>query len=152
VLVVNEMAVLRPAHLALFPNSGQAINRLFQQEQRIEQRLLARENARQEAAHRLGQHEQHAEKQSDLEPAVGAHGQNFSGHKSAATKYANNPMQIRIKSTCPIMWEPSLFQALAASHVDQRQREEEDGANQGDNIGHRAPNRIHLTKNVSPAG
>jgi hypothetical protein len=50
------------------------------------------------------------------------------------------------------MREPSLFQTLATSHVDQGQREEKDGTNQGDNIGHRAPNRIHLIINVSLAG
>jgi hypothetical protein len=87
-----------------------------------------------------------------LKPAVDAHIQNFSGHKSAASKYANNPTQIRIKSTCPSMGEPSLFQTLATSHVDKGQREEKTGANQGDNIGHKAPNRIHLTTNVSPVG
>ena len=50
------------------------------------------------------------------------------------------------------MGEPSLFQTLATSHVDKGQREEKTGANQGDNIGHKAPNRIHLTTNVSPVG
>ena len=79
--------VFLPIHLVRCVDARAAIEQPLERPQnRIEKRLLARKHAGHKNAQRLGDRQQHDKKQNDLKPAVRSHGQNLSGHSSAASR------------------------------------------------------------------
>ena len=76
--------VLRPAHLVIFIDAGQAIEQALDRPQhRVHERPLAVEHPGHEDAHGLGDQENQREKNRDLQPSIDTSCQNFSGRSSA---------------------------------------------------------------------
>jgi hypothetical protein len=71
-----------------------------------------------------------------LQPSVGRHRQNLSGHSKAANRYAKINTQITSRKMLPIMLLIPLLQPIAPAHIRERHREKTDRHNHEHDVLH----------------
>lgn len=80
-------AILFPIHFVRFVDAANAIEETFNwTAKKVEESLFARKDTGKENPDGFGDDEDDCEKKKNLKNTKGGHGQNFSGHKRAASK------------------------------------------------------------------